>query len=73
MVQLSVLPWGKEMCACDHLAVLYSLWRTAWATWGLSAIIRAILTPVLRSLGLDAVCLIAPYRRSALRPIPGRS
>jgi hypothetical protein len=67
MIKMTVLPWGKAMCACGHPAVLYSLWRTTQTTWGSSAIIGTILTPVLRSLGLDMVCLVA------LRPIPGRS
>jgi hypothetical protein len=33
--------------------------------WGLSAIIRAMPTPGLCSLGLGAICLVVPYKRSA--------
>jgi hypothetical protein len=61
MVKPSVLPEVKPHAS-------YSLWWMTWATWGLSAIIWATLTPGLRNLGLDA--LPAVY---ALRPSPDRS
>jgi hypothetical protein len=43
----------------------HSLWRTTRAAWGLGAIIRAMSTHGLRSLGLGTVCLVVPCRRPA--------
>jgi hypothetical protein len=61
-VKPSVLPWGKAKRARGCLVVSYSLW---WAACGLSAIIRAMLTPGLRSIRLDVVRHVVPYQRSA--------
>jgi hypothetical protein len=52
------------MRARSHLAVSYSLWWVTRAAWGQSAIIRAIPTPSLRSLGLGVVRRVVPYQRS---------
>jgi hypothetical protein len=60
MVKMGVQPRGKATRACGHLVVSYFLLWKARAAWGPSAIIRAIPTPCLRSLGLSAFCRVAP-------------
>jgi hypothetical protein len=59
MIKLGVLPRGKAMCACGCLAILYSLWRTARTARGSSAIIWAMSTADLGSLGLGVVRHVA--------------
>lgn len=61
MVKLGILPHGKATHASYQLDVLYFLWRTTWAAWGPSAIIRAIATSDLRSLGLDMARCVVYY------------
>jgi hypothetical protein len=54
----------KATRVCDRLAISYSLLRTTWAAWGLSAIIRATPTPGLCNLGLNTVRLVMAWPRS---------
>jgi hypothetical protein len=61
MVKLGVLPRGKATHACGRLTILYSLWRTARAAWGPSAIIGAILIHGLCSIGLGAARRVVYY------------
>jgi hypothetical protein len=60
MVKLGILPWGKAMCAYGCLTITYSLLQTTWAGWGPSTIIRAMLTPGLKSLGSAWFVMLRP-------------
>jgi hypothetical protein len=60
MVKLSVLPWGKDTGARGRLTILYSLWWTTRAVWGPSAIIWAMPTPDLHSLGSARFVVLRP-------------
>jgi hypothetical protein len=64
-VKSSVLPRGEATHARGQcLVVSYSLQQMTRAAWGSSVIIRATLTPGLRSLGLGATFLVMLYKRS---------
>jgi hypothetical protein len=65
MIKLSVLLWDKATRAYGHLAISYSLLRTARAAWTPSAIIRAMSTLGLRSLRLGMTHRVAPCQRPA--------
>jgi hypothetical protein len=66
MVKLGILPREEATRACGHLAILYSLLRTAQTARVLGTIIRATPIPGLRSSAWFVVlCLLSAY---ALRP-----